>query len=97
MSPPPADLLAEHQVHQLRVVVVHPQAGGRAVQLVVDVLQVNLAVPGRNGGDVDHPRVACLRQLPPQQVGQQEVGEMVALKKKIQKSQSYCNIVKPEW
>ena len=79
MSPPPADLLAEHQVHQLRVVVVHPQAGGRAVQLVVDVLQVDLAVPGRDGGDVDHPRGARLRQLLPQQVGQQEVREMVAL------------------
>ena len=85
MSPPPADLLAEHQVHQLRVVVVHLQAGGRAVQLVIYVLQVDLAVPARDGRDVDHPRVARLRQLLPQQVGQQEVGEMVALKKNSEK------------
>ena len=45
-----------------------------------------LAVQGRDGGDVDHPRVARLRQLLPQQVGQEEVGEMVALKKKFRKA-----------
>ena len=60
--------------------VVPLQGRGRAVGLVVDVVQVDLAVPGRDGGDVDHPRVARLRQLLPQQVGQQEVREMVALK-----------------
>ena len=79
VSPPPADLLTEHHVHQLRVVVVPLQGRRRAVGLVVDVVQVDLAVPGSEGGHVDHPGVACLGQLVPQQVGQQEVGEMVAL------------------
>ena len=73
VGPPPAQLLAEHHVHQLRVVVVPLQGGWRAVGLVVDVVQVDLAVPGGEGGDVDHPGIAGLRQLVPQQVGQQEV------------------------
>ena len=80
VGPPPADLLAEHHIHQLRVVVVPLQGGRWAVGLVVDIVQVDLAVPGRDGGDVDHPAVARLRQVLPQKVGQQEVGEMVALK-----------------
>ena len=94
VGPPPAQLLAEHHVHQLRVVVVPLQGGRRAVRLVIDIVQVDLAVPGRDGGDVDHPRGARLRQLLPQQVGQQEVGEMVALKKKFRKEN---HIVQPEW
>ena len=60
--------------------VVPLQGGWRAVRLVINIVQVDLGVPGRDGGDVDHPGVARLRQLLPQQVGQQEVGEMVALK-----------------
>ena len=71
--------MAEHHVHQLGVVVVVLQGGGRAVGLIVYVVEVDLAVPGGEGGDVDHPGVARLRQLVPQQVGEQEVGEMVAL------------------
>ena len=79
MGPPSPHLLAEHHVHQLGVVVVVLQGGGRAVGLIVYVVEVDLAVPGGEGGDVDHPGVARLRQLVPQQVGEQEVGEMVAL------------------
>ena len=70
VRPSPADLLTEHHVHQLRVVVVPLQGRRRAVGLVVDVVEVNLAVPGGEGGHVDHPGVACLGQLVSQQVGQ---------------------------
>ena len=70
VSPSPADLLTEHNVHQLRIVVVPLQGRRRAVGLVVDVVEVDLAVPGGEGRDVDHPGVARLGQLVTQQVGQ---------------------------
>ena len=70
VSPSPADLLTEHHVHQLRVVVVPLQGRRRAVGLVVNVVEVDLAVPGGEGRDVDHPGVARLGQLVSQQVGQ---------------------------
>ena len=50
--------------------VVPLQGRCRAVGLVVDVVQVDLAVPGGEGRDVDHPGVARLGQLVSQQVGQ---------------------------
>ena len=52
MFPPPTDLLAEHNVHQLGVCVVHLQGCLRAVRLIVDVVQADLA-PGKHGEDVD--------------------------------------------
>ena len=51
--PPPTDLLAEHNVHQLGVCVVHLQGCLRAVRLVVDVVQADLAPGGKHGGGVD--------------------------------------------
>ena len=69
MCPSPADLLAEHHVHQLRVVVVLLQCLRRTVRLIVNVVQVDLAALGSEGRDVDHPGVACLGQLVTQQVG----------------------------
>ena len=70
VSPPPADLLAEHHVHQLGVVVVLLQCFRRTVRLIVNVVQVDLAALGSQGRDVDHPGVAGLGQLVPQKVGQ---------------------------
>ena len=51
--PPPTDLLAKHYVHQLGVCVVHLQGCLRAVRLVVDVVQADLAPGGKHGEDVD--------------------------------------------
>ena len=70
VRPSPADLLAEHHVHQLRVVVVLLQGFRRTVRLIVNVVQVDLAALGSQGRDVDHPGVAGLGQLVTQQVGQ---------------------------
>ena len=58
MFPPPADLLAEHDVHQLGVGVGHLQCLPRAVCFVVEVVQTNLAPLSEHGGDIDHPSIA---------------------------------------
>ena len=49
LAPPPADLLAEHHIHQLGVVVVVTEGAVGAVGLIVDVLQVNLATRSGDG------------------------------------------------
>ena len=79
MFPPPADLLAEHDVHQLRVSVGRLQSCARAVGFIVDVVKANLAPLGKHGRDIDHPSIAGCREFFPQKVGQQKVGEVVRL------------------
>ena len=76
VPPPPAQLLAEHHVHQLGVVVVHLESGRGAVGLVVDVVGVKFAltVHDGGGGDVDNPGTAGAGQLLLEQVGEKKMG-----------------------
>ena len=77
--PPSAQLLSEHDVHQLRVGVLLLQSYVGGVCLVVDVIQTNVSEQGELARDVDDTRIAGSFEFFPQQVGQKKVGEVIGL------------------
>ena len=68
--PPSAQLLSEHDVHQLRVgVLLLQQSFIGGVCLVVDVIQTNVSEQGELARDVDDTSIAGSFEFFPQQVG----------------------------
>ena len=93
--PPSAQLLSEHDVHQLRVGVLLLQSYVGGVCLVVDVIQTNVSEQGELARDVDDTSIAGSFEFFPQQVGQKKVGEVIGLHDKETQSQFDKDI--PTW
>ena len=93
--PPSAQLLSEHDVHQLRVGVLLLQSYVGGVCLVVDVIQTNVSEQGELARDVDDTSIAGSFEFFSQQVGQKKVGEVIGLHNKETQSQFDQDI--PTW
>ena len=93
--PPSAQLLSEHDVHQLRVGVLLLQSYVGGVCLVVGVIQTKVSEQGELARDVDDTSIAGSFEFFPQQVGQKKVGEVIGLHDKETQSQFDQDI--PTW